>query len=250
MNPKDWIAGLERGLGVLESFGEDASRLTTQQIAVRTGLTRTAARRQLLTLEHLGYLATDGKLFWLTPRVLRLAQSFIDSSRLARIVQPYLQRIANGLQQSAYLSVLDGFDVIYLTRQGPSRSNNAGYGIGERVEAPLTAAGLMMLSYLSEEEQADFVANYSIKNFTPYTTSDRRRLALDIKQPRGQGWAISEQQLDIHYRGIAVPLLDHKGILNGALSVTPPILNESRDDAIKRVLPILRETAYSLRNVI
>jgi len=250
MNPKDWIAGLERGLGVLESFGQDASRLTTQQIAVRTGLTRTAARRQLLTLEHLGYLATDGKLFWLTPRVLRLAQSFIDSSRLARIVQPYLQRIANGLQQSAYLSVLDGFDVIYLTRQGPSRSNNAGYGIGERVEAPLTAAGLMMLSYLSEEEQTDFVANYSIKNFTPYTISDRRQLALDIKQPRGQGWAISEQQLDIHYRGIAVPLLDHKGILNGALSVTPPILNESREDAIKRVLPILRDTAYSLRNVI
>jgi IclR family transcriptional regulator, pca regulon regulatory protein len=250
LNPKDKIEGLARGLSVLEAFSEAHPRMSAQQMADKTGLTRTAARRQLLTLAHLGYLATDGKLYWLTPRVLRLAESFIDSSRLTRIVKPYLQRIANGLLETAYLSVLDRFDVIYLVRQGPSRSNNAGYGIGERVGAPLTAAGLMMLSYLSEDEQAAFVADYHITNFTPYTVSDKTQLAFDIKQPRQQGFALSERQLDLNYRGIAVPLLDHKGTLHGALSVTPPMGNEPKEAVLKRVLPLLRETAQNMRNLI
>jgi IclR family pca regulon transcriptional regulator len=250
MNPKDWIAGVERGLKVLEAFDEGHSRLTAQQMADRTGLTRTAARRQLLTLTHLDYLATDGKLFWLTPRVLRLGQSFIDSSRLVRIVQPYLVRIAQGLQETAFLSVLDKNDVIYLARQGPSRANNAGYGIGERLPAPITAAGIMMLSYLSDTEQQTWLESYEIKNFTAFTIADKARLALEIKKPRNQGWALSEQQLNVHYRGIAVPILDHRGHLHGSLGVTPNIGHEDSDSAVKRVLPLLREAVQNIRNLI
>jgi IclR family transcriptional regulator, pca regulon regulatory protein len=250
LNPKDWIAGVERGLKVLESFGEAASRMTAQQMADRTGLTRTAARRQLLTLEHLGYLASDSKLFWLTPRVLTLAQGYIDSSRLARIVQPYLQRMAQGLQETTYLSVFDNDSVIYLARQGPSRAKNIGYGTGERVPAALTAAGLMLLSYLPQDEQANYLANYEIRNFTSQTISDKTVLAALIKEPRVQGFAVSDGQVDIELRGIAVPLLDHKGVLHGALSVTVSLLHETREAAIKRLLPTLRDTAVSLRNMI
>ena len=64
---RDWIAGLERGLSIIETFDEVHPRLSALQAAQRCGLTRTAARRYLLTLTHLGYMATDGKLFWLTP---------------------------------------------------------------------------------------------------------------------------------------------------------------------------------------
>jgi IclR family transcriptional regulator, pca regulon regulatory protein len=250
LNPKDKIEGLVRGLSVLEAFSEAHPRLTSQQMADKTGLTRTAARRQLLTLTHLGYLTTDKKLYWLSSRVLRLAQAFIDSSRLARIVQPYLQRIAQGLQETAYMSVLDGMDVIYIARQGPARSTSTGYGIGERLAAPLTAAGLVMLSYLSETEQAHQIEKYEIKNFTSETISDKVLLTIEIKNPRTQGWAISERQVDMNYRGIAVPLLDHKGTLHGALSVTISLVHEEREAAVKRVLPILRDTAFSLRNLI
>jgi DNA-binding IclR family transcriptional regulator len=55
-------------------------------VAVRAGLSRTAARRYLPTLRGLGYVDTDGKLFWLAPRVLRLGQSYLDSARLPRTV--------------------------------------------------------------------------------------------------------------------------------------------------------------------
>ena len=92
LDKRDWIAGLEKGLGIIECFDDANPRLTASQAGVRCGMTRTAARRYLLTLEHLGYVASDGKLFWLTPRVLRLGQSYLESARLPRIVQPFLAR--------------------------------------------------------------------------------------------------------------------------------------------------------------
>src|SRR6187402_2024876 len=102
LDKRDWIAGLEKGLSIIECFDDANPRLTASQAGARCGMTRTAARRYLLTLEHLGYIAGDGKLFWLTPRVLRLGQSYLESARLPRIVQPYLQRITAGTHEIAY----------------------------------------------------------------------------------------------------------------------------------------------------
>ena len=59
LDRRDWIAGLEKGLALLESFSEAHPRMTATQAAQRGGLTRTAARRYLLTLAHLGYVGTD-----------------------------------------------------------------------------------------------------------------------------------------------------------------------------------------------
>jgi IclR family transcriptional regulator, pca regulon regulatory protein len=51
---RDWIAGLEKGLAMIEVFDDQHPRLTASQAGGRCGLTSTAARRYLLTLLHLG----------------------------------------------------------------------------------------------------------------------------------------------------------------------------------------------------
>ncbi len=67
-----------------------------------------------------------------------------------------------------------------------------------------------------------------------------------MQQIRRQDWCLSEQQLDLAYRGVSVPLRDHKGTVIAALSVSMPIQQETSEQAIKRVLPLLRETAQGL----
>ena len=88
----DLIEGMAKGLAVLESFDTERQRLNTTLAAQRTGLSRAAARRHLLTLTHLGYLETDGSYFWLSPRVLRFSGSYLSSARLPRVLQPTLNK--------------------------------------------------------------------------------------------------------------------------------------------------------------
>ena len=104
----DFIAGMAKGMAVLESFGTDRQRLNATLAAERTGLTRAAARRHLLTLAHLGYLETEAGYFWLSSKVLRFSGSYLASARLPRVLQPTLNRLALRAQASFSAVVLDG----------------------------------------------------------------------------------------------------------------------------------------------
>lgn len=250
MDRRDWIAGLEKGLSIIESFDDEHPRLTASQAGQRCGLTRTAARRYLLTLTHLGYVATDGKLFWLTPRVLRLGESYLESARLPRTVQPFLQRVTAGTQETAYVSVLDGDDVVYIARNGTNRNMNTGYVLGARVQAQVTAPGALMLSHRSEQDIEHWLQTHELKAYSSQTITSKDRLRLEFERIRRQGWALSEQQLEMGFRGIAVPMYDRHGELVGALSITMPMAHESSEEAIARILPVLQETARAMRNLI
>ncbi len=250
LDKRDWIAGLEKGLSIIETFDDANPRLTASQAGQRCGMTRTAARRYLLTLAHLGYVGTDGKLFWLLPRVLRLGQSYLESARLPRIVQPFLQRVTAGTQEMAYVSVLDGDEVVYIARNGSNRAMNIGYVQGSRVQAQVTAAGLLMLALKGPEAIEHWLATHTLKPFTPHTITSQDRLRVELARIRAQGWSLSEQQLELGFRGIAVPLMDRHGDLLGALNVTMPMGHESSEDAVARVLPVLQETARAMRNLV
>lgn len=250
LDKRDWIAGLEKGLSIIECFDDANPRLTASQAGTLCGLTRTAARRYLLTLQHLGYVASDGKLFWLTPRVLRLGKSYLESARLPRIVQPFLQRVTAGTQESAYVSVMDGDEIVYIARNGSSRAMNTGYVLGSRVQAQVTAAGLLMLSLRPADWVDNWLDSHELKAYTSYTIASKERMRIEMARVRSQGWSLSEQQLELYFRGVAVPLRDRHGDVAGALSVTMPMGHESSEDAVARVLSVLSETAQAMRNLI
>ena len=250
MDKRDWIAGLEKGLAVMAAFDSAHPRLTASEAGKRCAITRTAARRYLLTLEHLGYVASDGKLFWLTPRVLRLGHAYLESARLPRIVQPFLQRVTAGTQESAYVSVLDGDDIVYIARNGSARAMNIGYVLGARVQAQVTAAGLLMLSLRPSEWIDNWLATHELTSHTAFTVTSKETMRLQMKQVQSQGWAISEQQLDLNFRGVAIPLRDRYGTLVAALSVTMPMGFETSEQSAQRVLPVMNETAQAMRNLI
>jgi IclR family pca regulon transcriptional regulator len=169
---------------------------------------------------------------------------------LPRIVQPFLQRVTGGTQEIAYVSVMDGDDVVYIARNGSNRSMNTGFVLGSRVQAQVTAAGLLMLSMREPERQEEWLQNLQLKAYTSYTIASKERLRIELARVRLQGWAISEQQLELTYRGVAVPLIDRRGELVGALNVTMPMGHESSEDAVARVLPVLQETARAMRNLV
>ncbi len=52
------MQSLARGLSVIRAFDAEHPELTLSDVARRAGITRAAARRFLLTLETLGYVAS------------------------------------------------------------------------------------------------------------------------------------------------------------------------------------------------
>src|SRR4051794_9000950 len=89
----NFVQSLERGLAVIKAFDAENPELTLSDVARRTGLTRAATRRFLLTLVELGYVRTDGRLFALRPRVLELGYAYLSSLSLPEIALPHMEQL-------------------------------------------------------------------------------------------------------------------------------------------------------------
>jgi IclR family transcriptional regulator, pca regulon regulatory protein len=70
--PAGFVHSLERGIAVIRCFSAERPRLTLSEAARQTGLSRATVRRSLITLQTLGYVGSDERQFYLTPRVLTL----------------------------------------------------------------------------------------------------------------------------------------------------------------------------------
>ena len=249
MDDKDWIAGAAKALAVIEAFDEEHARITPTMVAARAGLSRTAARRYLLTLRQLGYVDTDGKLFWLAPRVLRLGQSYLDSARLPRTVQPFLQRITATLQETALVAILDEHDVVYVARNGVNRAMAVGFVLGSRPRRRCCWR-VWFCSRSRRRRSSSDGLRCTKSRFTPQTYSTIEQLRGVLGEVRRNGYVVTDQQLELGMRGVAVPLRDRHGLVVAAISVSMPIGQESANAALHRVLPTLQETASLLRNLV
>jgi IclR family pca regulon transcriptional regulator len=247
---RDLVAGLEKGLAVIGAFDQERPRLTIAEVAHRTGLTRAAARRYLITLTYLGYVTQDRKMFALAPRVLRLAQSYMHSARLPRIVQPELHKLAHTMKEASSAGVLDGADVLCIAATSAGRVISTTLQPGTRVPAHCTANGRVLLASLPPEDLDRWLANHRLDALTPQTITHPDRLRLEIARVRAQGWAAVDQELEPGLRTISVPLMSFRGDTVAALNMSVHASRMTMDQLNENCLSALLRAQAELRKLL
>lgn len=246
----DFIAGMAKGMAVLESFDVHRQRLNATLAAERAGLTRAAARRHLLTLAHLGYLETDGHYYWLAPKVLRFSGSYLASARLPRAVQPTLDRLAAQTQESFTAVVRDGNEVVIIARSGSSRVLAYGLHIGARLPAHATSTGRMMLAALPKREFAAWMRGRELARLTARTVVEARRFRTLIDRIRADDYCFAGGEHELGVVALAVPLRDMRGNLVAALNVVAAADRQDEKTLTRDYLPLLLDAALQLRGVL
>ena len=247
---KGTIAGLAKGLRVIEAFDAGRPRLSITEVASRTGLERATARRCLLTLVRDGYANFDGKFYWLTPKVLRLGFAYLSSTPLPRLVQPYLEQLAQETDESCSASTLDGPEIVYIARASQRRVMSIGLSVGSRLPAYCASMGRVLLAARPEKERAALLAALPRKAFTPRTLTGTAELLVEIEKVRAQGFATIDQELEIGLRSIAVPLADAAGKVVAAINVGAQAERVSLERMREDFLPRMRRVQAELQRLL
>ncbi|WP_445115820.1 IclR family transcriptional regulator domain-containing protein [Acinetobacter sp. WZC-1] len=252
---QDYIAGLAKGLALLEAFGVDRQRLNVTQIAQRTGISRTAARRYLKTLKYLGYLETDDHFFWLTHRVLRFSGSYLSSAYLPRVAQSFLNLLCAQTSLTFSIVVLDDHEVVPIARsysptQDHQRVSPYGMHLGSRLPAHATSTGKILLSTLTREQQQTWVQKYGLIRLTPFTITEIDKFYGVLAQITQSDYCVSKEEHELGVIAIAVPVLNAQGKTIAALNCMSQSNRIQEDYLIHQILPLLRNTANELRNVV
>jgi len=236
---REYVAGLEKGLAVIEAFGARHPRLTISEAAGLAGLSRAAARRCLLTLQKLGYAEYDGRYFRLAPRALRLGHAYVMATPLPRVVQPVLETLSERTHESASAAILDGSDAVFIARSTTRRSLSAGIGVGTRLPAYCSATGRMLLSNLPDASVRRLFRKLPPGKLTAKTITGTAELIGEVRKARQQGYAISDEEVELGLRSIAVPVRNALGEMVAAMSLSVQSSRMGRKEMVEQLLPAL-----------
>ena len=243
----DFVESLDRGLRLLQAFAARPSPMTLSEIAAAADLPRATARRILFTLQHGGYVTSDGKLFALTPHVLTLAGAYLRANQVVAVLQPVLDAIAVAAQEISSLAVLDGDDAVFVARGSPTRIFSGGVEIGYRLPSFCTAVGRAMLGRFADAELKTKLAAMKRAALTPQTVTDPKRLLTAIAADRGRFYSLVDREAEPHFRSIAVPVRRYDGAIVAAINIGTHVDRISTEEMVKRFLPLLREGAEGVK---
>lgn len=245
-----YVQSFARGLGVIRSFSAEAPAQTLSEVATRSGLTRAGARRILLTLQALGYVHSDGKLYRLTPRILELGFAYLTALPIWNLAEPVMERLSDAVGESCSAAVLDGSDIVYVLRVHTHKIVSLNLNVGTRLPAYCTSMGRVLLAGLDDAEVQQRLRASERRANTRHTLTDEAELMARVQQVRRQGWALVNQELEEGLISIAAPVRNRAGAVIAALNVSGQANRTPAAVMKEQLLPRLRAAADEVSSLL
>ncbi|MGV7181059.1 IclR family transcriptional regulator C-terminal domain-containing protein [Xanthomonas axonopodis] len=242
----DFMTSLGRGLVVLSVFAQHAREVTMSQISLETGISRAAVRRVLHTLAKLGYVGEQGRGYVLLPRVLGIGGAYAASSSMTAAAQPVLDGLRDQLHESCSLGVLDGDDLLYVARSETVRIMSIGLRPGTRLPAYCTSMGRVLLAALPGDTLQAYLERTTLRPRTDRTVTQASALLEVLARTRREGMCLTDQELEIGLRSIAVPVRNLHGEVIAALNIGAQAGRVSLQTMQTQLLEPLKQAAQRL----
>lgn len=222
-SPRPGAQLLHRAADVLRTVSAvGQAGLSTADIGERTGLSRSTAHRILQALEEEGFVDRDetSGLWFLGPEIYVLGGIAGHRFDVTQVARDILHNLAHETGESAFLSVRRGDETVCLLREEgsfPLRS----FVLYEGVRFPLgvASAGLVLLSFQSDDEITDYLKRARLRSAYGNSHSNEA-LWQRIRQTRKRGYSVNPGLVVEGSWGMAATVFSRSGEPTWALSLT------------------------------
>lgn len=236
---REQVAGLAKGLAVIEAFGASGGSLSLSEVARLTGLSPASARRCLRTLESLGYATCSGRNYAIAPRALRLGHAYMASNALPKVAQQAVEHLTEATHGAASVGVIDGTDVVLVADAVGRRTLARGLGTGARLPAYCSAMGRVLLADWKDEDIVALLESSNMARLTPHTRHTVAAVLEQVRKVRAQGYAVVDGELELNSRSIAVPIRAAQLSPAAAISLAVRGGDSTVQEMVRRCLPLL-----------
>jgi len=245
-----YVQSFARGLSVIRSFDAERPAQTLSDVAQATGLTRSGARRFLLTLQRLGYVQADGRSFTLTPKIMELGFAYLTSLPFWHLAEPVLERLSAEVSESASTAVLDGTEIVYVLRVPMQKIMTINLSIGSRLPAYCSSMGRVLLSALDDATLSARLDEIPRIARTQKTIIDKQALMEEIALVRKQGWALVDQELEVGLISLSAPIRNRQGRVIAAINISGNAQRKDSAQMVREFLSPLRQAADTVSSLV
>jgi IclR family KDG regulon transcriptional repressor len=219
------INSVQRAVDILGLFEHHGRELGTTEIAELLGLHKSTAAGLMYTLERNGFLAQNPatRKYHLGFRLVELGSLVLGQLDIRQAARPHMEHLGRTVGETVNLGIRDGTDVVYIERVAGSHSLGMRREIGSRTPLHASALGKVLLAWLPPTERNRLLDRLTFTARTPHTLVSRDDFERDLAATRERGFAIDDEENEIGGRCVAAPILDHRGQVVAALSVSSPV---------------------------
>ncbi|MFD6191795.1 IclR family transcriptional regulator [Streptomyces sp. NPDC060275] len=223
------VQSVDRAVSVLEILARHGEAGVTE-IADELEVHKSTAFRLLGVLENRGLVAQEkerGK-YYLGAGVLRLAGAAAVRLDISQEGVPLCRELADELGETANIAVLDDDAAVNVMQARGTASVTAQNWLGRRTPLHATASGKVLLAHLPPTLREGLLAR-PLHRFTEHTVTGAAVLRGELETVTGQGYAITQEELEIGLAAVAAPVRSHDGKVIASISVSGPVYRLTPD---------------------
>jgi DNA-binding IclR family transcriptional regulator len=237
----------EKVLDVLLLFDESRPEMTAGEITNLIGAPRSTTYRYIRTLrdkELLQKTASGG--FALGPRVLQLARAVQKQRDIGQVALPIMEELGRQTRETVLLTRrFDRHSVCVERVEGP-QTVRISFERGQVQPLHAGASSKLLLAYADKTEW-DQLLTLPLESFTNNTITQPELLKSQLHTIRDQGYCVSNGEVDVGARAVAVPIKNHRGRLLAALTVVGPAFRMDDQVAMEH-LALLKTAAANIQS--
>jgi len=216
------VKSLIKALRILDTLGESPNGLGITELSDALNSPKSTVHRLIATLEAVGYAVFDlpTSKYVLGSRVARLGEQLNHQSSLLTFGVPALEQLTRECGEASHLAILEGTDVVYISREESREPIRISFGMGHRAPAHCTALGKAFLADLSDRDIRTLYKNLTLRQLTPRTKTKLAALLAEITMIRREGLAYDNEEYMSGLRCIAAPIRDFSGRTIAAMSLS------------------------------
>ncbi len=215
---------LEKAVKILNLYSYSDTSFTLDQIARKTGLSKTTSFRILKTLEKHGIFKYNllGESYTLGLKLMELGGIVYSSLSIRTVSSPYLDALSHGLKATILLGIIRDDHLMYVDKRESESIIRVSSYIGLKRPPYYGMLGMTLVAYMPDAEKKRLLELYPPGKITEKTVTDVKELIKRFDQVKKRGYYIEREEVIDGVMGIGVPIRDFTGNVVAALGASMP----------------------------
>lgn len=243
------IPVLARALAVLELVAASPNGLTLPEVARKLLIPKSTAHCILLTLLRQEYLIRSSRTrrFVLGHKLFLIANQALEGQNVREAAMPHLRHLMLATKLTVHMAIFERGEAIVVAKVDPPGVTNLATWLGRRLDVHCTGVGKALAAFLPPGELKELLNNRAFPRHNENTIVSAKRLLQELEGVRASGYATDDEEDEIGYRCVGVPIFDEQGRLAAAISLAGST-SQVTSENMKALVQQLRKTSEAIQD--
>lgn len=239
---------LDRAIDILRCFTFETRELRLLEIAEKTRLKKTTAKRLVAHLTARNFLRQEpqSKRYKLGLALFELGGIVFSSFSIRETAKTYMTYLHEETQGSVLLGLMMDDQLVYVDSYESHKIVHISPKVGSRKPLHHGMLGMVLMAHLNDSEINRILKMEPLRAYTPFSIIDNHAFMIRLEKIRTQGFVIEKEETYEGVIGIAAPIRDYTRKVVAVLGVGIYATRANTTLDFERLIGLVKKTCEDI----